>query len=304
MGRSDQSFDQALSDYITYISVEKNYSKHTIEAYHRHLKLMILSLGGPDKLITTRSLTLQRIRKYLLSYFKNNKSLSFKTQTLSAIKQFLKYLFHQGTLTQDHSQALELPKTVKRLPTVLSENQVFGLMDAPDIRTPIGLRDRALLEALYGTGMRISEAIGLNLSQLSFESGQVHVMGKRSKERIIPLTDRTLFWLKTYLTEVRNPLWAVKRELPFIFLSTGGRHLSRVHAWRIVQKYAAIVGIKKCSPHVLRHAFASHLVNHGADLRSIQTLLGHQSLQSTEIYTHVGPKHLKDLIDNYHLLGK
>lgn len=292
------TLEQALQEYLTHISVEKNYSKHTLEAYQRHLNALIHTVETD-----TQRLSVPLIRKFLVHYFTDDKSLSFQNQSLSAIKQFLKFLFNAGHLNQDESRSLELPTIPKRLPVTLTETQVFNLLESPDIKTSLGVRDRSLLETLYGTGLRISEATSLKLSQLSPESGTVQVLGKRGRERIIPLTDRTLFWIKTYITEVRNPLWAKLTDLPYIFLSTGGRHLSRVHAWRIVQKYALQAGIKECSPHTLRHAFASHLVQHGADLRSVQTLLGHQSLQSTEIYTHVGPKHLKELIDNFHLLG-
>ncbi len=281
--------------FLEHLALEKNYSKHTLEAYSRHLHAL-------SRLIPTSPLlTLEQVRKALLTYFStpHKRSLPFQAQCLSAVKQFITFAYTRNLLSENFASALTLPKLPSRLPAFLTESQIFDLLEAPDPKSQKGMRDRTLLETLYGGGLRITEAISLNINEVHLEEGTVRVIGKRQKERIIPIPNRTVFWLKLYINEARGD-----QPIPSLFISQKGTPLSRIHAWRIVTQYATNVGIEHCSPHTLRHAFASHLVQHGADLRSVQSLLGHQSLRSTEIYTRVGPKHLSDLVAEHHLLSK
>jgi integrase/recombinase XerD len=300
-----------MDAFLKHLLLEKNYSKHTLEAYSRHLYRLADHLPSEPS-----ALSADRLKPLLYALFKGDKSetdksLSFQAQCLSAWKQFLNFLYHHGLTLKNQSAFLVLPRQPKSLPKTMTPEEVFALLEAPPTHKPSGLRDRALLELLYGSGARISEVLQLGLADLQWEEGTLRILGKRQKIRMVPLPERTLVWLKLYLEEVRTPLLAFPQDSGqdsgqdsrYLFLSRKGRPFSRMQAWRRIKVYALHVGIRHCSPHVLRHAFASHLVQAGADLRSVQSLLGHQSLRATQIYTRVGPKHLEDLIRTYHLLG-
>jgi integrase/recombinase XerD len=198
---------------------------------------------------------------------------------------------------------VEAPKIIRGLPAVLIEDEVTRLIEAPDTRSPIGLRDRSMLETLYSSGLRVSELVPLNLNQINLSDGVVRVLGKGAKERVLPLGEEAVDWIARYLEDGRPALLS-GRLSDAVFVTKLGSSMSRQAFWNLIQKYALVSDIKKqVSPHTLRHAFATHLLNHGADLRSVQLLLGHSDVSTTQIYTHVARERLKNLHQQHHPRG-
>ena len=208
----------------------------------------------------------------------------------------------EGRIQEDPSARIEAPKLGRTLPKSLTEAEVEALLSAPVTDDPIGLRDKAMLELLYATGLRVSELVGLSLAQVNLRQGVVRVLGKGSKERLVPLGDEAIDWLQSYLQNARPLLQ--KAPVDALFLTRRGEAMSRQAFWYLIKRYAVKVRItKSLSPHTLRHAFATHLLNHGADLRVVQMLLGHSDLSTTQIYTHVARERLKDLHTQHHPRG-
>jgi integrase/recombinase XerD len=223
---------------------------------------------------------------------------------LSALRRFYRLQLEHGAVREDPTLRVQAPRKPLRLPKLLSEAQVEALLAAPDVDTALGVRDRAMLETLYATGLRVSELVGLTHAQLSLDVGVVRVLGKGSKERLVPLGEEAIAWLTRYLEEVR-PALAGERRGAHVFLTTRRGPLTRQAFWALIKRYAPRAGIApaQLSPHVLRHAFATHLLNHGADLRVVQLLLGHADITTTTIYTHVARERLKQLHAQHHPRG-
>jgi integrase/recombinase XerD len=223
---------------------------------------------------------------------------------LTALRRFYRHQLAQGAIAEDPTLRVRAPKKPRRLPRHLSEAQVEALLAAPDTKTPLGLRDRAMLETLYATGLRVSELTGLKLAQVAHDAGVVRVVGKGSKERLVPMGDEAVAWVSRYLREVRPHLAGVAKR-DELFLTQRHAPLTRQAFWALVKRYAVRAGIPAAalSPHVLRHAFATHLLNHGADLRVVQLLLGHADITTTTIYTHVARERLKQLHAAHHPRG-
>lgn len=222
---------------------------------------------------------------------------------LSCYRHFYEFLILEGLREDNPAHGIQIPKFQASLPVSLSESSVDLLLEAPDIETTIGLRDRAMLELLYSCGFRVSELITITLSQINLSAGYVRISGKGGKERLIPVGEEALDWVKSYLREARNAL-SKGHATEVIFLSNRGVSMTRQTFWHIIKKYVRQLGIKEnISPHTLRHAFATHLVNHGADLRVVQLLLGHSSLSTTQIYTHIAKERLKSLHEEHHPRG-
>ncbi|HQR51781.1 MAG TPA: site-specific tyrosine recombinase XerD [Burkholderiales bacterium] len=225
------------------------------------------------------------------------------SRLLSSLKRFYAYLLRQGRIEVDPTLRIEAPKLPRSLPKILTEDDVERLLQAPNLDTPRGLRDRAMLETLYASGLRVSELVGLSLRQVSHDSGVVRVMGKGAKERLVPLGEEALAWLERYLREARGVLLA-GRASEALFITGRGGGMTRQMFWQLVKRYAVVAGIvTEISPHSLRHAFATHLLNHGADLRVVQLLLGHADVSTTQIYTHVARERLKQLHAKHHPRG-
>jgi integrase/recombinase XerD len=224
---------------------------------------------------------------------------------LSALRRFYKLLHERGQITADPTLRIRAPKQTQRLPKNISEEQVEALLNAPDLDTPLGVRDRAMLETLYATGLRVSELVGLKWMQVALDIGVVRVIGKGNKERLVPLGEDAVEWLKRYLEEAR-PLLAGNLRNDHVFLTTRRTPLTRQAFWALIKRYALRAGIasETLSPHVVRHAFATHLLNHGADLRVVQLLLGHSDITTTTIYTHVARERLKALHAEHHPRGQ
>jgi integrase/recombinase XerD len=223
---------------------------------------------------------------------------------LSAARRFYGWLVAHGELTLDPTLDIPPPGIGRPLPKSLSEADVVALVTAPLIDTPLGLRDRAMLETLYATGLRVSELIGLSLGQMSLSSGVVRVLGKGRKERLVPLGDEAVHWIEQYIAEARPALLEGLGESSALFVTRRGAGMTRQMFWILIKRYAAQASLTaELSPHTLRHAFATHLLNHGADLRVVQMLLGHSDLSSTQIYTHVARERLKALHHEHHPRG-
>jgi integrase/recombinase XerD len=224
----------------------------------------------------------------------------------STLRRFYSWLLDQGRITIDPMLNIERPIRTERFPKTLSENNIGDLLDAPDVGTPRGLRDRALLETLYATGLRVSELVNLKLFEISLTDSVVRVTGKGSKERLVPLGQSAVEWLNRYLRDARPRLLRdVLSDYVFITGRSGSGSMTRQMAWSLIKKYATQCGIPRqgISPHVLRHAFATHLLNHGADLRVVQMLLGHADISTTQVYTHVARERLKELHQVHHPRG-
>ncbi|AUZ04208.1 MULTISPECIES: site-specific tyrosine recombinase XerD [Vitreoscilla] len=231
--------------------------------------------------------------------FKNEEKPTSQARALSACKRLYNYFNEQELKHQEPLFYLQRPKIGRSLPPIITEAQVDALLEAPDVDDVHGLRDKALLEMMYATGMRVSEAINLELSHLDLQQGVVSTVGKGDKQRLIPLGEEACEWLEAYLLHSR-PMLLKQKPCDFVFVSQKRVGMTRQLAWQIVDKYATQIGIENLSPHKLRHAFATHLVNHGADLRVVQMLLGHADINTTQIYTHVANVRLKHLIDQHH----
>ena len=223
---------------------------------------------------------------------------------ISTLRRFYRHLHARGRIVADPTLKIVLPGKPSRLPKVLSERQVEALLAAPDVSAPLGLRDRAMLETLYATGLRVAELVGLRLHEVNFDMGVVRVFGKGSKERLVPLGQEAVDWLRRYL-RVARPALLGERTSDDLFVTARGAAMTRQAFWQLVKKYAipAQIDPARLSPHVLRHAFATHLLNHGADLRVVQLLLGHADISTTQIYTHVARERLKTLHEVQHPRG-
>jgi integrase/recombinase XerD len=281
--------------YLNHLRVEKGLLQNTIEAYSRDLRAF-LEFWSHRPL---REFQRKEVAKYLS--FLGERGLSARSvhRALVALRGFFRFLLLEGHVEEDPLEDVSLPFFPKRLPNPLTLEQTKELLEKPDPSTPIGLRDSALLELMYGTGIRVSEASELRLEALQLEMGFILVRGKGDKERIVPIGEMAREKLRRYLSEGR-PQLLKDRASAFVFLNPRGRKLSRQGIWKIIKKYALLCGIKDISPHTLRHTFATHLLQGGADLRVVQILLGHADISTTQIYTSVTIEYLKEIHRRFH----
>ena len=291
-----------LSLFLDSLAVEQGLSPNTLEAYGRDLKryLSFLSTSGVPLLKAPPS----AIVAFLTTLKEEGLSPRSYSRALVAVRRF--YLFLRREKIIDHSPAslLEMPKFLKRLPEVLSLDEVEAFLNAPDSSTPLGLRDRAMVETLYATGLRVTELVSLELKDLNFQVGYLTVFGKGSKERIVPLGENALLLLKRYLDTAR-PAILKKRESDYLFVTARGGNMTRQNFWILTKEYALRSGINvaKVKPHALRHSFATHILERGADLRFVQVMLGHADIATTQIYTHLKTERLKALHGKHHPRG-
>lgn len=274
----------------------------SLASYRRDLVAWVAWLDAHA--MTPLRATRADVEQWLAEQFGRHAKATSIARRLSSLRRFYRLQAERGAIAEDPTLRVQAPKRPRRLPKSISEAQVEALLAAPDVATELGLRDRAMLEMLYATGLRVSELTGLRLAQLSLDAGVVRVTGKGSKERLVPVGDEAVAWITRYLREVRPALagGATREE---IFLTRRRGPLTRQAFWLLIKRYAARAGIasEALSPHVLRHAFATHLVNHGADLRVVQLLLGHADITTTTIYTHVARERLKQLHRQHHPRG-
>lgn len=290
-----------IDNFIEMLWLEKGLSEHTQQSYRTDLnKLAIFCNNQGVKDISL--LSTETLQDYLA--YRHDKGLSTRStqRAMSAMRAFFVFLIGQQVRIDNPVSSLANPKIPKSLPSSLSESQVEDLLNAPNPEDPIECRDKCMLEVLYATGLRVSELISLTLDQVSLQQGVVRVVGKGNKERLVPLGEDAIDWLLSYIKSAR-PVLATKQS-DVVFLSRRGQQMTRQTFWHRVKYYAVKAGITQhLSPHTLRHAFATHLLNHGADLRVVQMLLGHSDLSTTQIYTHVATERLQTLIHSHHPRG-
>ncbi len=290
---------QLVEQWLDGLWMEKGLMDNSLVSYRQ-------DLAGFTGWLATRAHTrlenCSRVHIYdFLDYqFSRNMSPRSMARQLSALRGFFQWMVREGLVKEDPTALVERPRTGRVLPKSLSEADVVSLLETPDVSTALGLRDKAMLEVLYATGLRVSELIGLTLGMVSLQQGVVRVVGKGSKERLVPLGEEAVYWLDRYLRDARPDLLGEVAS-DVIFPGRGGKVMTRQTFWHRLKQVAAHAGISRpLSPHTLRHAFATHLLNHGADLRVIQMLLGHSDLSTTQIYTHVAKARLQDLHARHH----
>ena len=292
-----------IERFLDALWMEGGLSDNTLAAYRNDLRGLALWLkahAGTGLVAAQRG----QLMEYLAFRYRSGAKVRSSARLLSSLRRFYRYLVRENRISEDPSARIASPKLGRPLPASLSEAQVEALLDAPDATQPLGLRDRAMLEVLYACGLRVSELVGLRLEQLNLRQGVVRVLGKGSKERLVPLGEAALNALEGYLAEVRPALLHHGRPSDFVFPGRGGEALTRQAFWYRIKAHARKAEIRvPLSPHSLRHAFATHLVNHGADLRVVQLLLGHSDLSTTQIYTHVARERLRDLHAQHHPRG-
>ncbi len=295
--------DSAIEGFMYYLKVERNRSDNTVESYSRDLArfrdwLTEQGLEEPGAVARTH------IADYLVFLDKEGLGLRSIARARTSIRQLFKFLVRERLLEDDPTALVDGPRFPAPLPTVLSEKQVEGILGAPDQDTALGLRDAAMIELLYACGLRVSELVLLPARGLDLSVGVLRVRGKGDKERLIPIGDRALDLIVRYAEDAR-PLHDPQKRSPQLFVSRRGTAMTRQNFWQRLGKYARLAGVRgKVSPHVLRHSFATHLLEHGADLRSLQAMLGHADITTTQIYTHVTQARLAALHGRYHPRGR
>lgn len=292
---------ELLSRFADTQLVERGLSAHTISAYNRDIRLFAASMRAtePKLLDAARS----DVMHCLAGRVQDGSSARSAARLLSALRRFYSWCIREGLLSEDPTALVRSPSIGRPLPKVLTESEVSALLEAPDTEDTIGLRDRAMLELLYGCGLRVSELVTLTVDQVRLEQGVLRVWGKGNKERMLPLGEVAVHWLQVYVKQARPVLMRGGRS-DELFLSNRGSGMSRQAFWYRIKAHGIAAGIRiSLSPHVLRHAFATHLVNNDADLRVVQLLLGHSSLSTTQIYTHVARERLKSMHRSHHPRG-
>jgi integrase/recombinase XerD len=293
--------NKIIDGFIDHLWLEDGLSKNTLNSYRfdlelftewltKNLKKNILDVSQAD------------IQQYLSFKFPTSKARSI-SRLLATLRRFFRYLLRENKVKIDPTLEILSPKIPKLLPKSLSEEEVESLLNTPNIQTISGLRDKAMLELLYACGLRVSELVNILLTELSMTEGVIRVTGKGSKTRLVPMGEEALDWIKKYINEGRNDILK-KNVSKYLFVTIRGGSMTRQAFWYLIKKYSIIAQIKNpMSPHILRHAFATHLINHGADLRVVQMLLGHSDISTTQIYTHVARERLKKLHESHHPRG-
>ncbi len=293
--------DSALIDaFCDHLWLQDGLAPASLASYRRDLTAWSAWLGGRGLLSAGRA----DVEDWLAAQFRAKARATSVARRLSALRRFYRLQLERAAVGEDPTVRVRAPKKPRHLPKLLTERQVEALLAAPDVDSTLGLRDRAMLETLYATGLRVSELIGLKIVQVSLDVGVVRVLGKGSKERLVPLGDEAVEWLRRYARSSR-PVLAAEAKTDHLFLTARRAPMTRQAFWALIKRYAVKSDIPAAtlSPHVLRHAFATHLLNHGADLRVVQLLLGHADITTTTIYTHVARERLKQLHAQHHPRG-
>lgn len=301
MNAESEQLDTSLLDtFIDHLWLEDGLSKNTLESYRADLAQFSVWLITQDATIVEAKEA--DIQQYLAVKFPNSKPRSIG-RLIASIRRFYRYCLREKLIEVDPTLQIESPKLPRSLPKSLNEEEVEDLLEAPDINLPIGLRDRAMLELLYASGLRVSELVTIKVNEVSTQDGVVRVTGKGNKTRLVPMGEEAADWIVRYLKHGR-PEILQKKLSDDLFVTTRAAAMTRQAFWYLIKRYALLAGIQKpMSPHVLRHAFATHLLNHGADLRVVQMLLGHSDISTTQIYTHVARERLKQLHSVHHPRG-
>lgn len=295
------NWEEGKKGFENYLKLEKSLSQNSVAAYVNDISKLIVFLDKNYSKITPLKVKLEHLKAFIA--WLNEREISPRTQarTISGIKSFYKYLLIEGKLSSDPTALVESPKIGRKLPDVLSMEEIDSLIDAVDLSKAEGQRNKAMLETLYSCGLRVSELVSLKITSLFFEQGFIKVEGKAGKERLVPVSGRAVYEVERYMNEYRKKLNVAKDSENILFLNRRGRKLSRVMIFTIIKNLAEKIGLEKSiSPHTFRHSFATHLINGGADLRAVQEMLGHESILTTEIYTHLDRDYLKSTIQQFH----
>ena len=300
--KSGSGADPAIDRFIDSLWAQKGLAELTLDAYQQDLSLF-------SRWLEKRGIELPRagqsnIQQFLAERFDRGSSARSNARLLSTLKQYYRHLVRLGERQDNPTALISAPKIHRSLPQSMGEQDVENLLQAPDLESDYGLRDRAMLELMYSSGLRVSELVGLELNQVNAQLGLVRLVGKGSKERVVPVGEEALYWLNRYLKYARPALVAKGKTSDALFLSSRGSAITRQAFWQNIKKHLLAAGVKTAfSPHSLRHAFATHLLNHGADLRTVQMLLGHSSLSTTQIYTHIAQARLQSIHAQHHPRG-
>lgn len=294
--------DPGIDRFIDSLWAQKGLAELTLAAYQQDLLLFSRWLGkSGDKLATADQSSIQR---FLAQRFDGGASARSNARLLSTLKQYYRHLVRLGERQDNPTALISAPKIHRSLPQSMAEDDVEKLLQAPDLDSDYGLRDRCMLELMYSSGLRVSELVGLQVNQVNARLGLVRLVGKGSKERVVPVGEEALHWLNRYLQQARPALQRNATTSDALFLSSRGSAITRQAFWQNIKKHLLRAGVKTAfSPHSLRHAFATHLLNHGADLRTVQMLLGHSSLSTTQIYTHIAQSRLQSIHAQHHPRG-
>jgi integrase/recombinase XerD len=293
--------EQLVDRFLDAIWTERGLSANTLGAYRADL--MTLWRGLSERNVSIEEAEKADLLDFLARRVESGAKPRSTARQLSSFRRFFRYMMQEGLRDNDPTADIDMPRIGRSLPRTLTEDEVDALLQAPNTDEPLGHRDRAMLELLYATGLRVSELINLRQSQVNFNQGVLRIVGKGDRERLIPLGDEALRWLSEFIESPRMEI-LLERQTDYLFPTRRGDRMTRQAFWHIIKRYAQKAGIKKkLSPHSLRHAFATHLLNRGADLRVVQLLLGHSDLSTTQIYTHVARERLKDLHSQHHPRG-
>jgi len=292
---------QTINDFIAYLKIEKSLSSNTVEAYINDLNKLQKYLQSVGSTVTPQGVTSAMLSDFLIYKGRKNMQACSQARMLSGIRAFYKYLLMDNLIDADPTRLVDYPKIERKLPDVLTVQEIDAMLNAINLSRPEGHRNKAMLETMYSCGLRVSELVTLRLSDLFFKEGFIKLKGKGGKERLVPINDRAIHEIKLYMMFDRLKSNIAKGYEDFLFLNYRGKALSRVTMFTVIKELAAVVGIQKnVSPHTLRHSFATHLVEGGADLRAVQEMLGHESILTTEIYTHLDRSFLRQTIVEFH----
>lgn len=298
---SKKSWELDIRDFGNYLKLERSLSQNSVEAYIRDIQKLAQFVEIRFPSARPEEITYKQLQLFLKYLNELGMSAHSQARILSGIKGFFKYLVFEERLDKDPTALLEGPRLGRRLPDTLDYAEIVRLLDAIDLSTPEGGRNRAMLEVLYSSGLRVSELVELRRANVYFDLGFLRVTGKGNKERLVPVGKDAMKYLKIYLEEIRVHLPVQKGFEGYVFLNKSGRKISRVSVFLIIKALAAKIGLKKSiSPHTFRHSFATHLIEGGADLRAVQEMLGHESITTTEIYTHLDRDYLRQVIQEFH----
>ncbi|MCF8219572.1 MAG: site-specific tyrosine recombinase XerD [Bacteroidales bacterium] len=294
-------WDSLKNGYQTYLRLERNLSHNSIQAYLRDIHHLTTFLEDYAPNLSVHELGKKHLKEFLKYLYDLNIAANSQARIISGVKSFFRYLLLEDIITADPTELIDTPKTGRKLPDTLSYDEISSLIEAIDLSTAEGERNKAILETLYGCGLRVSELINMKLTNLFFDEGFIRIVGKGDKERLIPIGPHAQNQIQTYVEQVRTHLSIAKGHEDFVFLNRRGKQLTRVMIFTMIKQLAEKAEIKKnISPHTFRHSFATHLVEGGANLRAVQEMLGHQSITTTEIYTHLDRHFLRDTIRDYH----
>jgi len=295
------NWDTLIRQFANYLRLERSLSENSIQAYVRDVAKLKQFVDISNLDVSPQRVTTEIIQDYLKYLGMLEMSAYSQSRMLSGIKSFYVFLEYEEMITENPVALIDSPKVGRKLPDVLNIFEIEKILDAIDMSTPEGGRNRAMLEMLYSSGLRVSELINLKMNQVYFDIGFLRVLGKGNKERLVPIGKSAIKYLKIYLEEIRCHVNISPGFENFVFLNRRGKGLTRVMIFTIIKNLVTIAGIKKqVSPHTFRHSFATHLVEGGADLRAVQEMLGHESITTTEIYTHLDREYLKQIIEEYH----